>query len=168
MRLAWAANESQFYSSRLWTESSWTAFVSPRLGTRIALIIQAGIGSARDRCSAQGSFFGWRLHDSARFGSTLQVGTRVTWLGLTRLGSARLSCSGFHSSPFLAQAQLGAPNLGWGINSMLDFTQSGLWLGHPARDQVGDRLGTRDSGFASAWAWKNRSLFTTYLVSGNS
>ena len=71
------------------------------------------------------------LHDSARLGSsrTLQVGT---WVTSTRFESARLSSagySGFDSSPLLAQAQLGAPDLDWGINSMLDSAQLGVWLG---------------------------------------
>ena len=79
----------------------------------------------------------------------MQVGTRVT---STRLDSARLSSagySGFDSSPFLAQAQHGAPYLDWGINSMLDSAQLGVWLGS-VWGQVGDSLGTRDSGFGLA------------------
>ena len=72
----------------------------------------------------------------------MQVGTRVT---STRLDSARLSSagySGFDPSPFLAQAQLGAPYLDWGINSMLDSAQLGVWLG--LRSEIGSGLATRD------------------------
>ena len=62
-----------------------------------------------------------------------------------RLDSARLSSagySGFDSSPFLAQAQLGAPYLDWGINSMLDSAQLGVWL--VVRSEIGSGLTTRD------------------------
>ena len=114
MRLAWAANDSQFYLS-IFDQSRLNRFYQPKARYKnrpdSKLEIAARLGSARDRCSAQGSFFRSRFHDSARLGSsrTLQVGTRVT---STRLDPARLSSagySGFDSSPFLAQAQLGAP-----------------------------------------------------------
>ena len=74
---------------------------------------------------------------------------------LTRLDSARLSSagySGFDSSPLLAQAQLWAPDLDWGINSMLDSLSSEfgseIGLGLATRDLVW--LGSEESELSSA------------------
>ena len=130
MRLSWAANESQFYSS-IFGQSRLNRFYQPN--ARYKNRPDSMLGSVRLEIAARvkARFFGSRLHDPARLGSsrTLQVGTRVT---STRLDSARLSSagySGFDSFPFLAQAQLGAPYLDWGSNSMLDSAQLGVWLG---------------------------------------
>ena len=83
-----------------------------------------------------------RLEIAARLKACFSARDSMTRLDLAQAGhcrsglgspdSARLSSpgySGFDSSPFLAQAQLGAPYLDWGINSMFDSAQLGVWLG---------------------------------------
>ena len=77
-------------------------------------------------------------HDLAR--SSTQLGSI---LGSARLCSA--GYSGFGSSRLLAQARLGAPDLGSGINTMLSSAQLETWLGLSSH-----RLGSRDSGFGLA------------------
>ena len=131
MRLAWAANEFQFYSSRF-GQSRLNRFYQPK--TRYKNRPDSKLGSVRlviatrlkARFSARDSMT--RL-DLARAGHC-RSGLGSPRLGLTRLGSARLATRGFDSSPFLAHAQLGVPYLDWGINSTrLGSARLGVWLG---------------------------------------
>ena len=124
---------------------------------------KARIGSARDRCSAQGSFFGSRLHDSARLGSsrTLQVGTRVTWLGLTRLGSARLATRGSTHHRSWLKLDLGL-RIWTGESTRCSTRLSSEIDSGSARDQVGDRLGTLDSGFGLAGLGRVGAQFASF------
>ena len=131
MRLAWATNESQFYSSRF-GQSRLNRSYQPK--ARYKNRPDSKLGSVRLEIAAR-----LKAHFSARDSMTR---LDLAWLEpdiagrdsghLTRLDSARLSSagySGFDSSLLLAQAQLGAPDLDWGINSMLDSAQLGVWLG---------------------------------------
>ena len=147
MRLAWAANESQFYSSSF-GQSHSNRFYQPK--ARYKNRPDSKLGSVRLEIAARlkAHFFGSRLHDSVRLGSsrTLQAGTR-RWLGLTQLGSARLATRG--STHLRSWLSLGLQI--WTVESTRCLTRlsSEFGLGS-ARGQVGDRLETRDSGFGLA------------------
>ena len=81
--------------------------------------------------------------------------------GLGHLGSALGSAgySGFGSSPPLAQARLGTPDLGSGINPMLGSAQLGVWLGLSSCIDSG--LATQDS------TWLGSGLSSAYLERGH-
>ena len=147
MRLAWAANESQFYSSRF-GQSRLNRFYQPK--ARYKNRPDSKLGSVRleiaARLKARFFFFFFALNsmtllDLARAGHC-RSGLGSPRLVLTRLGSARLATRVRLHPPLLAQAQLGAPYLDWGINSMLDSAQLGVWLG--VRSRIGWGLATRD------------------------
>ena len=90
---------------------------------------------------------------------SLQLGSPrlgLAWLGSARFDSVRLRSagySGFGSSRLLAQAQLGTPALGSGINSMFGSAQLGL----SSNPRINSRLPTRDS------SWLDSGLSSAHL-----
>ena len=122
--------------------------------------------SAWFKARSQGSFFGSRLHDSARLETssrTLQFGTRVTWLGLTRLGSARLATRGSTHLRSWLRLSLGL-RIWTGESTRCSTRLSSESVSGSARDQVGDRLGTRDSVFGLAWLGRVGAQFGSFRL----
>ena len=150
MRLAWAANESQFYSSRF-GQSRLNRFYQPK--ARYKNRPDSKLGSVRleiaarlkARFSARDSMT--RL-DLARAGHCRsELGSPR--LGLTRLGSARLATRG--STHFRSWLRLSLGLRIWTGESTRCSTRLSSEFGSgSARGQVEARLGTRDSGFGLA------------------
>ena len=162
MRLAWAANESQFYSSRF-GQSRLNRFYQPK--ARCKNRPDSKLGSVRLEIAARlkARFFGSRLHDSARLGSSriLQVGTRVTSNRLTRLGSARLATRGSTHLRCWLRLSLGL-RIWTGESTRCSTRLSSEFRSGSARGQVRDRLGTRDSGFGLAELGRVGAQFVSF------
>ena len=151
MRLAWAANESQFYSSRF-GQSRMNRFYQSK--ARYKNRPDSKLGSVRleNRCSARDSMT--RL-DLARAGHC-RSGFGSTRLGWTWLGSARLATRGSTHLRSWLRLSLGL-RIWTGESTRCSTRLSSEFGSGSARGQVGDRLGTRDSGFWFGWARKSRS-----------
>ena len=158
MRLAWAANKSQFHSSRF-GQSRLNRFYQPK--ARYKNQPDSKLGSVRleiaarlkARFSARDSMT--RL-DLARAGHC-RSGLRSPRLGLTRLGSAWLTTRGsIHLRSWLRLS------LGLQIWTGESTRCSTRFSSGSARGQVGDRLGTRDSGFGLAGLGRVGAQFVSF------
>ena len=162
MRLEWAANESQFYSSRF-GQSRLNRFYQPK--ARYKNRPDSKLGSVRleiaarlkARFSARDSMT--RL-DLARAGHCRsELGSPR--LGLTRLGSARLATRG--STHFRSWLRLSLGLRIWTGESTRCSTRLSSEFGSgSARGQVGARLGTRDSGFGLAGLGRVGAQFVSF------
>ena len=150
MRLAWEANESQFYSSKF-DQSRLNRLY--QLKVRYKNRLDSKLGSVRLEITA------WlKAHFSARDSMTrldlaraghYRSGLGSPRLSLTRLGSARLATRG--STHLRSWARLGLGLRIWtGEATRCSTRLSSEFDSGSARGQVGDRLGTRDSGFGLA------------------
>ena len=125
------------------------------LKTRLGPWVKARFGSARDRCSAQNSFFGSRLDGS-------------TWL------EARLSFVRGQAQLETRSLQLGARVTSTRLGNQIDasfgsaLTHSGsVQLSRLTRAQLGDRLQTGDSGFGLVWLGAQLGSFGWELSSAH-
>ena len=150
MRLAWAANESQFYSSRF-GQSRLNRFYQPK--ARYKNRPDSKLGSVRleiaarfkARFSARDSMT--RL-DLARAGHC-RSGLGSPRLGLTRLGLARLATRGSTHLRSWLRLSLGL-RIWTGESTRCSTRLSSEFGSGSAQGQVGARLGTHDSGFGLA------------------
>ena len=162
MRLAWAANESQFYSSRF-GQSRLNRFYQPK--ARYKNRPDSKLGSVRleiatrlkARFSARDSMT--RL-DLARAGHC-RSGPGAPRLGLTRLGSARLATRGSTHLRSWLRLSLGL-RIWTGESTRCSTRLSSEFGSGSARGQVGDRLGTRDSGFCLAGLGRVGAQFVSF------
>ena len=162
MSLAWAANESQFYSSRF-GQSRLNCFYQPK--ARYKNRPDSKLGSVRleiaaqlkARFSARDSMT--RL-DLARAGHC-RSGLGSPRLGLTRLGSARLATRGLTHLRSWLRLSLGL-RIWTGKSTRCSTRLSSEFDSGSARGQVGDRLGTRDSGFGLAGLGRVGARFVSF------
>ena len=159
MRLAWAANEYQFYSSRF-GQSRLNRFYQPK--ARYKNRPDSKLGSVRleiaarlkARFSARDSMT--RL-DLARAGHCRSA----TSTCMTRLGSARLATRG--STHLRSWLRLSLGLRIWTGESTRCLTRLSSEFGSgSARGQVGDRLGTQDSGFGFAGLGRVGAQFVSF------
>ena len=160
MRLAWAANESQFYSSIL---NCLNCFYQPK--ARYKNRPDSKLGSVRLEIAAR-----LKARFSARDSMTRLVLARAGHcrsglgsprLGLTRLGSARLATRGSTHLCSWLRLSLGL-RIWTGKSTRCSTRLSSEFGSGSARGQVGDRLGTRDSGFGLAGLGRVGAQFVSF------